>query len=281
MALGSASPYAEAKSVQDSKDCIFYHTMDLPAVGVVEGPWDLRPGIEDYLGKVRFAGKRALDVGTASGFLCWEMERRGAEVVACDLSEQSQSWDLVPFGGAPDPTFAAERSAGLGRINNGWWLAHAALGSKANVVYGSVYEMPPSIGEVQVAVFGAILLHLRDPFLALQRALALTTETVVITEPAGRAAQALGRLPRAAIHRLVSGSRLPATVRLLPEPAAGLPNETWWSLPPWTVARMIRVLGFELASVEFHSQTYEGRPCPMYTLVGRRREGGSRPPFPA
>lgn len=277
MALDSASPYAVAKTVHDPQECIFYHTMELPGIGLVKGSWDLRPGIDDYLGKVAFRGKRALDVGTASGFLCWEMERRGAEVVAYDLSEQSQSWDLVPFGGAPDPTFAAERSAGLGRINNGWWLAHAALGSKAKVVYGSVYEMPVSIGEVDVAVFGAVLLHLRDPFLALQRALALTNESVVVTEPAGKAARLLSRLPSSAIHRIVSGTRLPATVEMLPDPAAGLPNETWWSLPPWTVARMIGVLGFELVGVAFHTQTYEGQPCPMYTLVGRRPNGSSRP----
>ena len=275
MALDSASPYAAAKSVTDPKDCIFYHTMELPGMGLIEGSWDLRPGIEEYLGKVDFSGKRALDVGTASGFLCWEMERRGAEVVAYDLSEQSQSWDLVPFGGSPDPTFAAERSAGLGRINNGWWLAHAALGSKAKVVYGSVYEMPDSIGQVQVAVFGAILLHLRDPFRALERALALTTETVVITEPAGRAARVLGRLPADAVKRIVSDPRLPATVGFLPDPKTGVPNETWWSLPPWTVARMIGVLGFDLASVAFHTQAYEGKPCPMYTLVGRRSAASS------
>ncbi len=80
----------------------------------------------------------------AKSVLSWEMKRRGAEVVAYDLSEQSQSWDLVPFGGSPDPTFAAERS-------------------------------------------------------------------------------------------------------------------------------------FDVAGLEFHNQTYEGQPCPMYTLVGRRPDGGSRP----
>jgi len=277
MANDSVSPYAETRSVSDLEACVFYHTMDLPGVGLVKGAWDLRAGAEDYLGGVNFSGKRALDVGTASGFLSWEMERRGAEVVAYDLSEQSQSWDLVPFGGAPDPTFAAERSAGLGRLNNGWWLAHAALGSSAKVVYGSVYEMPPSIGQVQVAVFGAILLHLRDPFLALQRALFLTSEEVVITEPAGRAARVLGRLPRRAHLRLLSDPHLPPTVGFLPDPKTGLPNETWWTLPPWTVARMLGVLGFDVTRVKFHSQTYEGRPCPMYTLVGRRREGW-RPP---
>jgi hypothetical protein len=30
-----------------------------------------------------------------------------------------------------------------------------------------VYDMPPAIGPVDVAVYGSILLHLRDPFRAL------------------------------------------------------------------------------------------------------------------
>ena len=41
-------------------------------------------------------GKRVLDVGTSSGFLCFEMERRGAEVVAFDLSDEFDG-DAVPF----------------------------------------------------------------------------------------------------------------------------------------------------------------------------------------
>lgn len=276
MSLDSASPYAEPRAVSDPKDCIFYHTMDLPGVGLVEGPWDLRAGVGDYLGQVPLAGKRALDVGTASGFLTWEMERRGAEVVAYDLSEQSQSWDLVPFGGSPDSTVAAERSAGLGRINAGWWLAHAALGSGARVSYGSVYEMPASIGPVDVAVFGAILLHLRDPFLALQRALALTTETVVVTEPAGRAAKLLARLPARVIPRIAGDYRMPANLGFLPNPRVGLPYESWWRLTPWAVGRMVGVLGFEVEGVTFHHQTFDGAPCLMFTLVGRRRAGASR-----
>ncbi len=34
--------------------------------------------IDDYLGRFDFRGKRCLDIGTASGYLTFEMERRGA-----------------------------------------------------------------------------------------------------------------------------------------------------------------------------------------------------------
>ncbi len=270
MSTDAASPYAESRLVTSVEECAFYHTMDLPGVGRVEGPWDLTGAPGEYLGNLDFRGKRALDIGTASGFLCFEMERRGAAVVAYDLSEQVESWDIVPFGGQPDHGLATERTAGMRLINNSFWLAHAALGSQAKVAYGSVYEMPSAIGPVDIAVFGAILLHLRDPFRALERALSLTTESVVVTEPAGRSATAFARLPRWARDRIATHARMPANAGFLPDPAIGLPYETWWRLPPWTVARMVRVLGFEVTGIMFHSQVYLGEPCAMYTVVGRR-----------
>ncbi|MHB1534372.1 MAG: class I SAM-dependent methyltransferase [Acidimicrobiales bacterium] len=270
MTLAQPSLYAEPRMVSNLQDCIFYHTMDLPGVGLVEGSWDLRAGVEEYLGGVDFRGKRALDVGTANGFLCFEMERRGAEVVAYDLNESCDGWDIVPFGGRPAVGMTVERAAGMGRINNGFWLAHAALGSGARMAYGSVYSLPSELGPVDITVFGAILLHLRDPFHALQRALALTTECVVVTEPAGRSAQALGRLPHGLRCRLASSPRFPANLGFLPDPALGRPDETWWNITPWALARMLGVLGFSLARLHFHSPSYQGRPWPMYTLVARR-----------
>ncbi|HEY4442105.1 MAG TPA: hypothetical protein VGN14_16725, partial [Candidatus Elarobacter sp.] len=65
--------------------CYFYHTMELPGVGTVEGEWDLRTGVDAYLGGEELRGKRVLEIGTASGFLCFAMERRGAEVIGYDL----------------------------------------------------------------------------------------------------------------------------------------------------------------------------------------------------
>ncbi len=77
-------------------ECFFYHHMDLPGVGEVGKGWDLRETIDDYLGHFDFRGKRVLDVGTASGFLTFEMEKRGAEVVSFDMASRTQR-QLVPF----------------------------------------------------------------------------------------------------------------------------------------------------------------------------------------
>jgi hypothetical protein len=77
--------WAVPRTITDLKDCDFYHTMDIPGVGLVKGEWDLRLGIRRYLGNVAFRDKRVLEIGTASGFVCFYIESQGAEVVAYDL----------------------------------------------------------------------------------------------------------------------------------------------------------------------------------------------------
>ena len=75
---GVGAPYALPRVVTDLADCAFYHSMDLPGHGTVEGMFDLRGAVDEYLGGVDLRGKRVLELGTADGFLCFEMERRGA-----------------------------------------------------------------------------------------------------------------------------------------------------------------------------------------------------------
>ena len=53
-------------------------------------------GVDEYLGKVSFAGQRILEIGPASGFLTFEMEKRGAEVVSVELTAK-HGWDFVPY----------------------------------------------------------------------------------------------------------------------------------------------------------------------------------------
>jgi hypothetical protein len=79
--------FKSPRSVRDVAECAFYHYMDLPGIGQVGDHWDLRPTIDEYLGRFDFRGKRALDVGAASGYLTFEMEKRGASVVSFDLSD--------------------------------------------------------------------------------------------------------------------------------------------------------------------------------------------------
>jgi hypothetical protein len=76
--LVARSPrFAEPEYVADLGGCWFYHSMDLPGIGEVQGHWDLRPTVDAYLGRIDFAGKRVLDVGTASGYLSFAMEEPG------------------------------------------------------------------------------------------------------------------------------------------------------------------------------------------------------------
>src|SRR5689334_17854377 len=92
--------FAVPKKVDDLADCYFYHTMELPGHGVIEGrDWDLRRGVDEYLGKVDFDGQRVLEIGPASGFLTFEMEKRGAEVVSVEVTAE-HGWDFVPYPAA-------------------------------------------------------------------------------------------------------------------------------------------------------------------------------------
>jgi methyltransferase family protein len=258
-APAKSSVYAEARTVTDLEECYFYHSMEIPGYGLVEGPWDIRGGVDDYLGNVDLNGKRVLEVGTASGFLCYTMEGRGADVVAYDLSDK-QSWDVVPYAQYDHASFDSDRREHLRKLNNSWWLAHGAFESSAKVVYGTVYEIPEEIGRVQVATFGNVLRHFRDPFLALERGLRLATETAIVTEnPSLRYS-----LPQ------MAASLLKPTMAFLPNYERVQPRESWWHFTPAVIKQMLGILGFEDTKVNYHVQRFSGRRNPQFTVVGRR-----------
>jgi hypothetical protein len=254
-----ASLYAEPRDVTDLRDCYFYHTTEIPGYGEVQGEWDLRRGIGRYLGGARFRGKRVLDVGAASGFLTFTMESQGAEVVSFDLSD-AHSWDRVPFAGMDFLESQPSHRDTLRRLNNSYWLCHRAHCSRARMVHGTAYTLPPAIGKVDISVFGSILLHLRDPFLALQNALQMTKETVIVADLLGRRhflQMLLGRLGR-------------PRMTFLPEMRTHRHGYTWWALTPQLICRFVEVLGFEKTRVTYHLQRFQGRRRLLYTVVGQR-----------
>ena len=87
--------YTSPWHVPDIASCCWYHSLDLPE-GTVRGQWDLRGRFSHYVGHVPLGGRRVLDIGTASGFLTWEAEKRGAEVVSFDL-DHARRQKLLPF----------------------------------------------------------------------------------------------------------------------------------------------------------------------------------------
>lgn len=274
-------PYATPRMVTNVADCAFYHSMDLPGHGTVEGLFDLRGAVDEYLGGIDLRGKRVLELGTADGFLCFEMERRGAEVVAYDLSE-AQRWDFVPSTGTNAVQLMAEYQRNVRRLNDAFWLAHRLHGSKARVVYGSLYDVPSAIGPVDVTTFGCVLLHVRDPFLALARGAALARERIVVTEVLGGIPRRLMRLfAPERVRRLAPWWRAvpalaaplaPASPVFVPDARRPGPTPTWWSLGPRCIDRFVRLLGFEPEQVTYHFQREAAGVVPMYTLIARRRE---------
>ena len=155
--------FATPRKVEDIADCYFYHTMELPGRGVIEGrDWDLRGRVDEYLGKVDFTGQRVLEIGPASGFLTFEMEKRGAEVISVEVTDE-HGWDFVPYPAERLEQVFGPRRIVMQQLKNAYWFSHAALQSKAEVYYGDVYNLPPALGQFDIAVMGSVLLHCRDP----------------------------------------------------------------------------------------------------------------------
>jgi hypothetical protein len=218
--------YASPLTVNDSADCYFYHQMDIPGAGQVKGHWDLRDCIKPYLGNYDFKNKRVLDVGAASGFLSFSMEKEGAEVVSFDMASGGQ-WDVVPqrkIRQNPD-AFIARLVDGNRRLKNGYWFTHARMGSKAKAYYGDVYNFPEGLGQFDVAVFGMIITHLRDAFRAIYSASRLVKGDLVITNqtPSGKKNEAF----------------------FVPSVENG-EAQCWWVFTEGCIRQMVSVMGFEV-----------------------------------
>ena len=223
--------------------------MDLPRSGPVKGVWDLRPGVDRYLGGISFAGKRVLEIGPASGYLTLHMERAGAEVVAIELSEPF-SWDYVPQLDALTPEVIRKRELGMGRLLNGFWLAHAEFGSSAHVHYGSAYSIPAGLGSFDIAVIGCVLLHCRDPLKVVENC-ARVARTLLIVD---RSWPDLDARP---------------ACRLVPTRENGI-WDTWWALSPSLLTQFLAVLGFSDATTSFHEQECLNKMVPLFTIVASR-----------
>lgn len=132
-----------------------YHSLELADGTVIPG----LIGIEQLKARIRsfpipqdLRGKRVLDVGAASGWNSFEMERRGADVVAVDCVEFEE-----------------------------FHRARKLLGSQVDYRILDVDELTPqTLGRFDYVLFFGVLYHLRHPLLGLERICALTTEAAFV-----------------------------------------------------------------------------------------------------
>jgi tRNA (mo5U34)-methyltransferase len=133
----------------------FYHSIQLNDGTVIEGILKL-----DHL-KRRLAalpvsldlrGQRVLDIGTWDGFFAFEMERRGAEVMAIDNVE----------------------------VEN-FHTVHRLLSSRVDYRVMDVYELSPEqVGRFDVVLFLGVLYHLKHPLLGLEAVCSVTRNLALV-----------------------------------------------------------------------------------------------------
>jgi len=266
--LGQLDPAFQAslskrREGADLSDFVWYHAFELPDGRVLPGAWDLRGHETAYLGGVDVAGKRVLELGPATGYLTFYMERMGAEVVSFEAGFDV-SIDMLPVKGRDDPEGKRRvMQDTIDRNHDAWWHLHRTLGSSAKFVQGSIYDMPADLGTFDITLVGAILLHLREPWGALSQAAQRTTETMIVTEP------------------LQDDLHDPESNIMRFSPSAEHHVTNWWSIYPGAVVSMLSRLGFGLTETTMHSQRHylahdmasDAIDQRMYTVVGQRQEG--------
>jgi len=254
--MSSSLKFAEPRLVESLDECFFYHTTELPGFGLVRGQWDLRGRFEEYVGGVEVSGRSVLDVGTATGFLSFEAERRGASrVVSHDMSDVRQQ-ALLPFKDKlyfqDHERWAELYGAEMERWKNAYWLCHRLLGSRAEVFYGSVYDVPPALGQFDVVLVGAVLEHLNDQISALASVSRVAKETIVVVTPLLQTEERVARF----------------------EPLASNPDYdfTWWTYSAGVYREVFAMLGFRVERITSSKYLYDhgGTLEERFTVVAVR-----------
>jgi tRNA (mo5U34)-methyltransferase len=198
-------------------DIGWYHTQELGPGVVTPGMFDLRPFVRHYGLPEDLSGMRALDVGTFEGFWAFELERRGARVTAIDV-DRIQDLDWPP----------RLRPAADDRRGEGFELAKAALGSSVERIGISVYDATPEAlgGPFDLVFCGSVLIHLRDPMLALERMAGLCRGRLVLAEEYSRKLELLPFVSAAEFR-------------------GESPWSTWWRPSGRAWLAMVRTAGFD------------------------------------
>jgi tRNA (mo5U34)-methyltransferase len=133
----------------------WYHSIELPDGSVIQGMIGveaLKARLAAFPIPADLTGKRVLDVGAWTGWCSFEMERRGAQVVAVDCVEFEEFRE-----------------------------AHRMIGSKVDYRILDVEELTQeSVGLFDYVLFFGVLYHLRNPLLGLEKICAITTDTAFV-----------------------------------------------------------------------------------------------------
>jgi len=147
------------KAIQDQVAYLsqkgWFHSINLPDGRLIKGfhsVEQLRERLNAFPLPEDLRGKRVLDVGAWTGWFSFELERRGASVVAVDCVELEE-----------------------------FRLAKAMLGSRVELRILDVEELSPaSVGRFDYVLFFGVFYHLRNPLLGLEKICSITEEAAFV-----------------------------------------------------------------------------------------------------
>lgn len=204
----------------------WYHSIVLPDGTVTAGAFDHRDLVPFYGIPDDLSGSSVLDVAAADGFWSFEFERRGGDVTALDI-DSTDDVDL-PRQARGHATLTGVTDS----LVDGFDLAHRLLGSKVSRVAGSVYDLDPDqLGLFDIVHSGDLLVHLRDPNLALQKIRGMTSGFALLSD--------------AIDPSLDEAAGGPGLVRYL----GGRNTAGWWLPSLTTLAQMVSDAGFARVEV--------------------------------
>ena len=277
--------------------------MEVPGVGndniTPSVSFDIRDDIGNILGNLDYKGKKVLNLGSITGHLSFEAERRGGDVTSIDLSvdpsqmakQQATERDWVPRA---NEDWKKDLKAFMDREvkrRNAFWYAHKALNSKSRLLITHANNIPKNLETHDIGIIFSVLLHIRDPFLALLRMCSHVNEKIVITELGGyptflfkllpsdlygkyknfvadfkkKNEKILNLLPNFISKRF----RNSPSMTFLPEYARSASK--WWAFQPETIIAMLNVLGFGKTKVYYHYYKHvSGKKLWNFTVIGER-----------
>jgi SAM-dependent methyltransferase len=240
------------RSVTDRSSCNFYHTVELPDGSLTQGQWDLRQGVDQYLGDVDYLGKTVLEIGPASGFLSFHMERKGAQVTGIEPPIET-FWDLVPRAGMDLELKKAQFREHIQRIRNSFWYFHTAYGSGVKLYEASAYDLPAELGQFDIGLLGSILLHCSSPVKMIESVSRRVKDTMIICDTYR---EHLGNGPVCSLLPSIDNNTI----------------DTWWLFTPQFFINYLGVLGFTRSSIVRHRQLMVPSNAwqEMFTVVASR-----------
>jgi len=133
----------------------WYHSIELPDGSVIEGHQSiaqLRQRLDQFHVPTDLTGKRVLDIGAWDGWFSFEMERRGAQVLAVDSAKNTRLLE-----------------------------AKKLLGSKIDYHIADICRLTcKDVGTFDIVLFLGVLYHVKHPILALENVCGMTRDMACI-----------------------------------------------------------------------------------------------------